>query len=335
MISQYQSVLTTYGEPLGEKGPQLLQTITRFASAYCDTIEGTAKDIQTTELYGGARICFIFHETFHGRLESVEPLEGLNTADILTAIRNATGPRPALFIPEVAFELLVKRQIKKLEEPSLRCVELVYEELHRIIQHCGRHIRDLQRFVKLHNRIVEVVTSLLRTRLQPTNQMVEHLVSIELAYINTNHPDFVGGAVVVSELMQREANQRRRRLPQQIEGRSGGEKDKDKDKKSSAATKADSSGISSGFWFMGGRNARENATVPVAESEAEADKDHDGLMSWSTSVDKPEERGWYYVDDPNAALMGSQNLTRKQKMEVELISEQHLFRLAIRFSYTK
>jgi hypothetical protein len=90
MISQYQSVLTTYGEPLGEKGPQLLQTITRFASAYCDTIEGTAKDIQTTELYGGARICFIFHETFHGRLESVEPLEGLNTADILTAIRNAT-----------------------------------------------------------------------------------------------------------------------------------------------------------------------------------------------------------------------------------------------------
>jgi hypothetical protein len=27
--------------------------------------------------------------------------------DILTAIRNATGPRPALFVPEVSFELLV------------------------------------------------------------------------------------------------------------------------------------------------------------------------------------------------------------------------------------
>lgn len=47
------------------------------------------------------------------------------------------GPRPALFVPEVSFELLVKRQIKRLEEPSLRCVELVHEELQRIVQHCS------------------------------------------------------------------------------------------------------------------------------------------------------------------------------------------------------
>lgn len=47
------------------------------------------------------------------------------------------GPRPALFVPEVSFELLVKRQIKRLEEPSMRCVELVHEELQRIIQHCS------------------------------------------------------------------------------------------------------------------------------------------------------------------------------------------------------
>lgn len=47
------------------------------------------------------------------------------------------GPRPALFVPEVSFELLVKRQIRRLEEPSLRCVELVHEEMQRIVQHCG------------------------------------------------------------------------------------------------------------------------------------------------------------------------------------------------------
>lgn len=35
---------------------------------------------------------------------------------------------------------------------------------------------------------------------------MEHLISIELAYINTNHPDFVGGAAVVSEWMQREVS---------------------------------------------------------------------------------------------------------------------------------
>lgn len=51
--------------------------------------------------------------------------QGLTKMEILTAIRNATGPRPALFVPEVSFELLVKRQIRRLEDPSLRCVELV------------------------------------------------------------------------------------------------------------------------------------------------------------------------------------------------------------------
>ena len=50
---------------------------------------------------GGARICYIFHETFGRTLDSIHPLTGLTTLDILTAIRNATGPRPALFVPEV------------------------------------------------------------------------------------------------------------------------------------------------------------------------------------------------------------------------------------------
>lgn len=62
--------------------------------------------------------------------------------DILTAIRNATGPRPALFVPEVSFELLVKRQIRRIEEPSLRCVELIHEEMQRIIQHCGTEVQQ-------------------------------------------------------------------------------------------------------------------------------------------------------------------------------------------------
>lgn len=45
-----------------------------------------------------------------------------------------------MFVPEVSFELLVKRQIKRLEEPCLRCVELVHEEMQRMIQHCGAEV---------------------------------------------------------------------------------------------------------------------------------------------------------------------------------------------------
>uniref|UniRef100_A0A671SUP3 Dynamin-1-like protein n=1 Tax=Sinocyclocheilus anshuiensis TaxID=1608454 RepID=A0A671SUP3_9TELE len=191
LAAQYQSLLSSYGEPVEDMSSTLLQLITKFAAEYCNTIEGTAKYIETAELCGGARICYIFHETFGRTLESVDPLGGLTTIDVLTAIRNATGPRPALFVPEVSFELLVKRQVKRLEEPSLRCVELVHEEMQRIIQHCSNYsTQELLRFPKLHDAIVEVVTSLLRKRLPVTNEMVHNLVAIELAYINTKHPDF-------------------------------------------------------------------------------------------------------------------------------------------------
>uniref|UniRef100_A0A8C1JZ86 Dynamin-1-like protein n=1 Tax=Cyprinus carpio TaxID=7962 RepID=A0A8C1JZ86_CYPCA len=197
LTAQYQSRLNSYGQPVEDHSATLLQIVTKFASDYCNTIEGTARHIQTSELCGGARICYIFHETFGRTLQSIDPLGGLTELDILTAIRNATGPRPALFVPEVSFELLVKKQIKRLEEPSLRCVELVHEELQRIIQHCSAYsTQELLRFPKLHDSIVEVVTSLLRKRLPITNEMVHNLVAIELAYINTKHPDFTDAAQV-------------------------------------------------------------------------------------------------------------------------------------------
>uniref|UniRef100_A0A4X2LT96 Dynamin GTPase n=1 Tax=Vombatus ursinus TaxID=29139 RepID=A0A4X2LT96_VOMUR len=217
LTAQYQSVLQSCGQPVQDQNATLLQIITKFATEYCSTIEGTAKNIETSELCGGARMCYIFHETFGRTLESIDPLAGLTMLDILTAIRNATGPLPALFVPEVSFELLVKRQIKRLEEPSLCCVELVHEELQRIIQHsflpepktdelCP--FQELLRFPKLHEAIMEVVTSVLRKRLPITNEMVHNLVAIELAYINTKHPDFVDMTLVSASISSNKLKKR-------------------------------------------------------------------------------------------------------------------------------
>merc|ERR1712088_666602 len=203
MASQFQTLLNSYGAEVVEKNTTLLQIITKFASSYVATLDGTARNIETSELCGGARICYIFHETFGRTLDSIHPLTGLSNMDILTAIRNSNGPRPALFVPEVSFELLVKRQIRRLEEPSLRCVELVHEEMQRIIQHCGNEVQqEMLRFPKLHEKIIDVVTNLLRSRLQPTNSMVENIVAIELAYINTKHPDFYKDASSIGGMLK-------------------------------------------------------------------------------------------------------------------------------------
>lgn len=75
--------------------------------------------------------------------------------------------------------------------------------MQRIVQHCGTEVQqEMLRFPRLHQRIVDVVTQLLRTRLPATNSMVENLVAIELAYINTKHPDFHREAALVSGLLK-------------------------------------------------------------------------------------------------------------------------------------
>lgn len=211
MASQFQSLLNSYGQDVVDKNTTLLQIITKFAAGYVSALDGTSHNIETQELCGGARICYIFHETFGRTLDSIHPLTGLSYMDILTAIRNATGPRPALFVPEVSFELLVKRQIRRLEEPSIRCIELVHEEMQRIIQHSGADVQqEMLRFPRLHEKVVDVVTNLLRTRLPPTNAMVENLVAVELAYINTKHPDFHKDALLVGSLLVNEEKKSKR-----------------------------------------------------------------------------------------------------------------------------
>ena len=102
--------------------------MTQFARDFISSIEGTKVDISTKELSGGARIYYIFNDVF---LASIDSTQNLDNSDIRTAIRNSTGPRLSLFVPESAFDLPVKPQIKFLKAPSLRCIELVYVHQHQ------------------------------------------------------------------------------------------------------------------------------------------------------------------------------------------------------------
>ena len=87
----------------------------------------------------------------------------------------------------------------------------MHEEMQRIIQHCGSEVQqEILRFPKLHEKIIDVVTQLLRRRLPTTNSMVGNLVAIELAYINTKHPDFHDAALVSSLIKNVENEQKRK-----------------------------------------------------------------------------------------------------------------------------
>jgi dynamin 1-like protein len=186
--------MLSYGDSLYEertnKGALLLSILTKFSNDYKAAIEGKLIDSTTKDLYGGARINKIFTEVYLDGLSNMGALDGLTVNDIRTALRNATGPKNAFFVPEITFELLTKRQISRLLEPSLQCVDMVYEELLRIISQLES--KELIRFGILRERVMEVMTELLNECRIPTRDMIDNLINIELAFVNTSHPDFIG-----------------------------------------------------------------------------------------------------------------------------------------------
>ena len=203
LILQNQNELLSYGDPSTQetthKGSMLLRMITKFSSSFNASIDGTSRTLTgTSELSGGARLNEIFNEQFIRSLTALDESSSLSLMDVKEAIRNSAGPRPSLFVPETSFDILVRKQIARLEAPGLRCVELVFEELLKILHSCDR--KELIRFPKLSEKILEVSSELVRDRISCTNQMVEHLVQIELAYINTSHPDFMRAGSAISAL---------------------------------------------------------------------------------------------------------------------------------------
>lgn len=213
LITQTEKELNSYGgTPLidskANKAGIILQLINIFAKNFTSSIDGNSMDINTKELCGGARIYYIYNNIFGKSLESLNPTTNLTALDIKTAIRNSTGPRATLFVPELAFDLLVKPQIKLLLDPSRHCVELVFEELMKICHSSSN--TELARYPNLKNTLTEVVSELLRERLNPTFDYVDSLIEIHRAYINTNHPRFLSATEVMTDILkQREMKKNR------------------------------------------------------------------------------------------------------------------------------
>jgi dynamin 1-like protein len=249
LMGQTQQELASYGDAAftgkEHRSSLVLQLMTRFATSFITSIDGTSSEISTKELSGGARIYYIFNSVFGNSLETIDPTQNLSVLDIRTAIRNSTGPRPSLFVPEMAFDLLVKPQIKLLEIPSQRCVELVYEELIKICHTCGS--TELSRYPRLQGKLIEVVSDLLRERLGPASSYVESLIAIQRAYINTNHPNFLGAAAAMSSVIQdkqdkekklfalEERKKRERRRLKELNGPNGVDTPEDEEEPDAAA----------------------------------------------------------------------------------------------------
>jgi dynamin 1-like protein len=226
----YEQQLRELGDPVEAAGPKeqghlVLKLLSRFATNFCDMIEGrvhadAGSDLLIDELFGGARIQEIVRTRFNQWTAEWEQLmdSQLRDDEILMAVRNSAGPRSALFIPEQAFTSLVRRQIVQLKDLGRRFADEIYDELRRIADKCEPP--QLYRFGELREKAVEVVQNLLRSAFLPTLEMIDRLIDIEVAHVNTTHPDFVGAARALEYVLLAEQHQQRRRHA--ADGGSGG-----------------------------------------------------------------------------------------------------------------
>ncbi|XP_072228634.1 dynamin-1a isoform X6 [Leuresthes tenuis] len=173
------------------KTKALLQMVQQFSVDFEKCIEGSGDQIDTAELSGGARINRIFHERFPFELVKMEFDEKELRKEISYAIKNIHGIRTGLFTPDLAFEAIVKKQIQKLKEPTLKCIDMVVSELTSTIQKCSQ---KLAQYPMLREEMERIVTQHIRDRENRTKDQVLLLIDIELSYMNTNHEDFIGFA---------------------------------------------------------------------------------------------------------------------------------------------
>ncbi|CAD6235315.1 unnamed protein product [Miscanthus lutarioriparius] len=177
--------LAVYGDPVDSKagqGAKLLNILAKYCEAFSSMVEGKMKIYR--------QLNFL----------EVDPCEDVTDEDIRMAIQNATGPRSALFVPEVPFEVLVRRQISRLLDPSLQCAQFIYDELVKM-SHCCL-ATELQQFPILRRSMDEVIGKFLRDGLKPAESMIAHIIEMEEDYINTSHPNFIGGSKAVEQAQQ-------------------------------------------------------------------------------------------------------------------------------------
>ncbi|KAF7946459.1 hypothetical protein EAE96_009457 [Botrytis aclada] len=201
-LQKYTAELSGLGDSmLGNSANIVLNIITEFTNEWRTVLEGNNQELSSIELSGGARISFVFHELYSNGVKAVDPFDQVKDIDIRTILYNSSGSSPALFVGTTAFELIVKQQIKRLEEPSLKCASLVYDELVRILnQLLAKPL--FRRYPSLKEKFHAVVIAFFKKAMDPANKLVRDLVAMESCYINTGHPDFLNGhraMAIVSE----------------------------------------------------------------------------------------------------------------------------------------
>lgn len=113
-------------------------------------------------------------------------------------MRNAAGISGGMFLSESAFEMLVVKIVSQLEAPCHHCLQLVKNELIMM----ARSIPDeeMKKYKQMCRELVNCCCGHIENLAKPTRKYLSDVITTELSYINTNHPDFLASSEFKSGL---------------------------------------------------------------------------------------------------------------------------------------
>ena len=138
-------------------------------------IEGRDQDMSDGEIGGGAKIAELLHGPFRQTIEDVDVMDAMSPAQLRNIIRNAGGLGGGLFIPDEAFQLVIRRAIKKLDNPSKSCVQMVYDEL--MTQAMEIETPEMARFAMLKDRVHQGAREVIQARMVEVSKYAAHVVT--------------------------------------------------------------------------------------------------------------------------------------------------------------
>lgn len=183
---EYEKYVPAYGE----KSPStaLLDRIRVFSTAFETAFSGGSEFAKADELFGGARIRYIFTNMFPKRINDVDSLSSKRPEEIHLMMTNMASSSGSLFFSDDTFEQLSKDELLHMEGPATECADLVLEDMLKVLDVIAR--KTLSDYPRLFEAVMNVVSKVLRDKLEPTKEMIRNLIQMEATYINKSNPDF-------------------------------------------------------------------------------------------------------------------------------------------------
>ena len=140
------------------KGILMLNYIDKYVCEAHNLMNGNYFEIGV-EIKGAALINEIIEKNFVKEIIGMNILDVVKEKDIYTAVKNANGFKPSLFVSQKAFETLCKHMINKLMPVSLDCSESVAVEMRNLFNEIN--IEELNCFEELGIEIKKIVATLI------------------------------------------------------------------------------------------------------------------------------------------------------------------------------